>query len=663
MTPPATSPTHPTKSRTDSTARLLFRSAIRDPLVLISIAWIAAVAIAIVFRPWLLPAQYQDAVLANRLLPPLSADPSGGYHLLGTDALGRDYLTQLIAGTSATVLPALTAAVIGLAIGIVIGSVAGYFGGRVDALLLRVIEFQMAFPSLLLALLILASMGPSITVLVIVLALGAWTGLARVARALALELRELAYIDSAKVLGGSQLRIIVSHIAPNLFTPVMVLGTLEVASLMLSAAGLDFLGLGVQPPETSWGQQVSKGRETLTTAWWLVVIPGLAIFMTTLAVNLVAVWIRNSVDLDQRALRLAQTAPKRPSVEFDPDEAPEAPRPGVAHGSNSTPDAVLEVRDLWVDFATERGVAKAVRGVSWGVGRGEVLAIVGESGSGKSVTARAIMGILERPQARVRRGAIEYDGTDLLTLPPKQRRAIYGNDIAMVQQDALAALNPSATIAVHLIEVIRAHQPEVSKADARTRAGELLAQVGIPDPAARLDDFPHQFSGGMRQRVLIAMAIANSPAVLIADEPTTALDVTVQAQIVELLLELRRTTGMSIVLITHDLSLVAEAADRVVVMYAGRVMECGNTAEVIAHSAHPYTRQLLAATPDVMVATEHLRPIPGAPPSPIRVPSGCPFHPRCTWARDICKDTRPEQIHLSATRSSTCHFAEEVVAP
>lgn len=652
----------PAKKRTaKTTARLLLRSGLRDPLVIGSTIWVILVTIAIVFRNVILPSNYQDSVLVNRLEPPFSTDSAGAFHLLGTDALGRDYLLQMIAGTAATVLPAIIAAVLGLLIGIIIGCVAGFMGGKTDAVLLRVMEFQLAFPSLLLAILILASLGPSMGVLVIVLALGAWTGLARVTRGLALELRELAFVDSARVIGGSNARIIARHIAPNLFTPVLVLGTLEVAALMLSAAGLDFLGLGVQPPETSWGQLVSKGRETITSAWWLVVIPGLAIFLTTLAINLIAVWLRNNLDLDQRSRNLAK-ASKRKAVTFDADEAPEPPRANEEVGLNSTPNPRLEVRDLFVDFSTDRGIAKAVRGVSWGVGRAEVLAIVGESGSGKSVTARAVMGILERPQARIRRGATMYGGVDLLTLPDKERREIYGAGIAMVQQDALAALNPSSTIAAHLIEVIRAHQEGVSKKQARAQAGELLKKVGIPDPIARLDDFPHQFSGGMRQRVLIAMAIANSPSVLIADEPTTALDVTVQAQIVKLLLDLRKTTGMSIVLITHDLSLVAESADRVVVMYAGRVMESGPAAEVIAHPAHPYTKQLLAATPDVMVTSERLKPIPGAPPSPTRIPSGCPFNPRCEFATDICREVRPNELQLTPVRSSACHFATEVIA-
>lgn len=644
-----------------SPLRLLIKSGLRDPLVIASVIWIVLVIVAITFRGAILPAGWQDSVLVNRLKPPFTTDSAGVFHLLGTDALGRDYLMQMIAGTGATVFPALTAAAIGLVFGLSVGAVAGYMGGRVDAVVLRITEFQMAFPSLLLAILILASLGSSIGVLIIVLALGAWTGIARVSRGLALELRELAFVDSARVIGGSNPRIIIRHIAPNLFTSVLVLGTLEVAALMLSAAGLDFLGLGVQPPETSWGQLVSKGRETLASAWWLVVIPGLAIFLTTLAVNLIAVWLRNNLDVDQRSRNVAKDA-RKAEIKFDPDEAPEPPRARGEQGAHSTSNAILEVRDLFVDFSTERGVAKAVRGVSWGIGRAEVLAIVGESGSGKSVTARAIMGILERPQARIRRGAIDYGGVDLLTIPDSKRREIYGAGISMVQQDALAALNPSATIATHLIEVIQAHQKGVSRKAARDQAGDLLRKVGIPDPIVRLDDYPHQFSGGMRQRVLIAMAIANSPAVLIADEPTTALDVTVQAQIVKLLLDLRKSTAMSIVLITHDLSLVAESADRVVVMYAGRVMESGPVHEIISHPAHPYTKQLLAATPDVMVTSERLKPIPGSPPSPMRIPSGCPFNPRCEKAQDICREVRPNELHLTPTRSSACHFAEEVVS-
>ena len=660
MTAPSTTAILTTPRAAPHAAKLLLVSGLRDPLVMISVLWLILVFTAVVFRNALLPAGYQDAVLSDRLLPPGSTGATGLFYLLGTDSIGRDYLFQMVAGTTATVVPAILAGIIGLILGIVIGSTAGFMGGHTDASILRVMEFQAVFPGLLLALLVLTSLGPSIWVLVIVLALGAWVGLARVARGMALELRELAFVDAAIVIGASRWRIITRHIAPNLFTPLLVLGTLEFAGLLLASAGLDFLGLGVQPPDTSWGLLVSKGRESITSAWWLVTIPGLAIFMTTLAVNLVAVWSRDTLDLEQRSKILARAGAKK-SVEFDADEVPEAPRLDEEEFRNSPKRPVLEVQDLWVDFATDRGIAKAVRGVSWGIGRGEVLAIVGESGSGKSVTARAIMGVLERPAARVRRGAVMFEGVDLLALSPQKRRKIMGAGVAMVQQDALAALNPSMTIGAHLVEVIRTHRPEVSKRDARVQAGELLEQVGIPDPVARLDDFPHQFSGGMRQRVLIAMAIANSPTVLIADEPTTALDVTIQAQIVRLLLELRDRTGMSIVLITHDLSLVAESADRVVVMYAGRVMEAGPTADVIAHPAHPYTRQLLAATPDVLAPGDRLQPIPGSPPSATNLPSGCPFNPRCEFAQDICRTDRPKELVLTPTRASACHFAEEVV--
>jgi len=661
--PPSTSAILTAPRTKPTTRRQLATSARRDPLILISLIWLLLIAAAIVLRDVVLPSDYQDAALANRLLPPLSTDADGAFYLFGTDSLGRDYLTQLIAGTTATVLPAVAAIIVGFVLGIAIGSTAGFIGGRVDAGLLRVMEFQVVFPPLLLALLVLTSVGPSVWVLVIVLALGSWVGLARVSRGMALELRELSFVDAARVIGSSRAQIISRHIAPNLLTPLLVLGTLEFAGLLLASAGLDFLGLGVQPPETSWGLLVAKGRESITTAWWLVAIPGLTIFMTTLAVNIVALWLRDNLDLEQKSRILARSHAKR-SATFAQEE-PVPPQTtnaaSAVHASAVPASAILHVDDLWVEFATDRGVAKAVRGVSWGVAPGEVLAVVGESGSGKSVTARAVMNVLERPQSHVRRGAIWYDGVDLIGLDDNRRRKILGNEIALVQQDALAALNPTMTIGAHLVEVIRNHQHGVTKKAARARAIELLTQVGIPDPAGRVDDFPHQFSGGMRQRVLIAMAIANSPKVLIADEPTTALDVTVQAQIVTLLLELRARTGMSIVLITHDLSLVSEAADRVVVMYAGRVMETGAVRDVVDRPAHPYTRQLLASTPDVAAPRGRLTPIPGTPPSAVRLPSGCPFNPRCELAQDICRELRPPEHVVAIGRTSACHFAEEVV--
>jgi oligopeptide transport system ATP-binding protein len=321
---------------------------------------------------------------------------------------------------------------------------------------------------------------------------------------------------------------------------------------------------------------------------------------------------------------------------------------------------LLDVRDLRVEFHTHDGVVRALNGVSYYVDAGESLAVLGESGSGKSVSAQAIMGILDMPPAKIAGGTISYRGEDMLRMREEQRRRIRGAEIAMVFQDALSALNPVFSVGFQISENLR-RRLGMSKQAAYQRAVELMDLVRIPAAKERVKDFPHQFSGGMRQRVMIAMALALDPAVLIADEPTTALDVTVQAQIMDLLADLRRDLNMALILITHDLGVVADVADRIAVMYAGRIVENANVHDLYANPAHPYTEGLLASIPRIDLKGQQLKSIKGMPPNMLHAPSGCPFHPRCTYAQDICTREDPPLRDVGLDRSSACHFAEEVL--
>jgi peptide/nickel transport system ATP-binding protein len=298
----------------------------------------------------------------------------------------------------------------------------------------------------------------------------------------------------------------------------------------------------------------------------------------------------------------------------------------------SASEPLLRVEDLHVEFGTEDGIVHAVDGITYEIARGRTLGIVGESGSGKTVSSLSTLGLTRAQGARVS-GRILFEGRDLVPLGERELRAIRGNDIAMVFQDPLSSMHPFFRVGAQLIEAVRAHQ-DVSKAAARDRAIELLGLVGIPDPDGRIDHYPHEFSGGMRQRAMIAMALANEPKLLIADEPTTALDVTVQAQILALLERLQRELGMAIVIITHDLGVVAEMADDIAVMYAGRIVETASAEQLFASPEHPYTWGLLKSIPRLAGGREEaLTPIPGTPPSLIRRPSGCHFHPRCPYAQ------------------------------
>ncbi|QWF84942.1 ABC transporter ATP-binding protein [Amycolatopsis sp. CA-230715] len=328
----------------------------------------------------------------------------------------------------------------------------------------------------------------------------------------------------------------------------------------------------------------------------------------------------------------------------------------------SEPDErpLLEIDGLTVEFRTDTGVVHAVNDLSLAVRRGEILGIVGESGSGKSVTATSVLGLVREPPGRTVAGSIRFRGQDLRSLRPRELREIRGGPVGMIFQDPMTTLNPVLTIGTQIAEAIRLHHPGTPKRAALARARELLALVGVPDPAARIRQYPHEFSGGMRQRAMIAMAIANDPALIIADEPTTALDVTIQAQVLGLLKTAQAETGAATILITHDLGVVAELADRVAVMYAGRIVETATVFELFAQPRHPYTLGLLASLPRLDLPADELRPIPGSPPDMTDPPRGCAFHPRCPLARDRCRTERPALAVLDGGRQSACHFADEL---
>ncbi|EFL17397.1 ABC transporter ATP-binding protein [Streptomyces sp. C] len=319
---------------------------------------------------------------------------------------------------------------------------------------------------------------------------------------------------------------------------------------------------------------------------------------------------------------------------------------------------LLEVRDLHVEFATRDGVAKAVNGVNYSVDEGETLAVLGESGSGKSVTAQAVMGILDVPPGRIAGGEILFKGRDLLKAKEEERRRIRGAEMAMIFQDALSSLNPVLSVGAQLGEMFEVHRG-MSRKESRARAVELMDRVKIPAAKQRVGDYPHQFSGGMRQRIMIAMALALEPSLIIADEPTTALDVTVQAQVMDLLAELQRELNMGLILITHDLGVVADVADKIAVMYAGRIVEAAPVREIYASPAHPYTRGLLDSIPRLDQKGQELYAIKGLPPNLLAIPPGCAFNPRCPMARAVCRAEVPPLADVGPDRASACFFWKE----
>jgi oligopeptide/dipeptide ABC transporter ATP-binding protein len=336
----------------------------------------------------------------------------------------------------------------------------------------------------------------------------------------------------------------------------------------------------------------------------------------------------------------------------------------IRRSGDCVPDPVLSIKDLVVEFRTDDGVVHAVDGITYDVMPGETLGIVGESGSGKSVSTLSILGLIPQPPGRIASGSAVFKGTDLLKMKKRDLRRFRGKEVAMVFQDPMTSLNPVLKVGYQLGEPIKTHFPKESDDKVKARVIDLLRLVGVPNPETRYDQYPHEFSGGMRQRAMIAMAITNSPSLLIADEPTTALDVTIQAQVLEVLKRVQAETNAATILITHDLGIVAELCDRVIVMYAGHIVESGEVHTIFQNPRHPYTIGLMDSLPKLTEDEEWLRPIPGSPPSLINVPPGCPFHPRCflSQGRARCRQELPGLRTVDETgHRAACHFSEELI--
>ena len=581
---------------------------------------VAGATIALV---WLLVAVFAPLVapydpLEQSFTP--FASPSAD-HLFGTDELGRDVFSRVVYGARISLPLGLLLVVLASTIGGVLGSLAGYFRGWVDGAVMRTADLVFAFPAIILAMVVTAALGRGLTNAVLALVIVAWPSYARVVRSLVLSVGESEYVWATRLLGASSRRALVRDVLPNVVGPVLVLATLDVGNAILLLSGLSFLGLGAQPPAAEWGSMVATGTQYFQF-WWMGTFPGLAIFTAVLAFNFIGDSLRDVFDPTNRA-----------RVE------------------GAAVSALLEVEDLRVRLPVPSGHVTVVDGIDYRVEPGEVFGIAGESGSGKTMSVLALMGLL--PPGGTVGGSAVFAGRDLLRLPQRDLRRICGRELAMVFQDPMTSLHPMLSVGTQLTEHVRRHLG-LGRRDATGRALELLREVRIPDPNSALSAFPHQFSGGMRQRIAIAVALACRPTLLVADEPTTALDVTVQAGIIRLLDRLRRETGLSIVLISHDLGVLSAIADRVAVFYAGRIVEGGGRADVLSRPRHPYTRGLLDALPHPeAAAASALVAIPGTPPAGGRVPPGCAFHPRCRYALESCRESVPPLVPVNG-RTLAC---------
>ena len=566
------------------------------------------VALAVIAAPLIAPYDQLKMDLGHALKLPSPA------HLLGTDRLGRDVLSRLLWGGQVSLGGLAEALAVAFVIGVVFGLVSGYVGRFVDNAISRVTEVMMATPGIVVLLMVYGIGNNNSHWGMIALGMLCSPSITRVTRAAARTVREEVFIASAEVLGMSRLRIIVSHVLPNVWGPIIVNTAVLGAVILGIQGGLNYINLGVNPPAASWGGMVSDAQRVLTQQPWLMVPSGATLTLTIMALMLVADGLRDAT-ASNRSRPVAQLPAARV----------------VATGPIGEPnrDAALSVRGLTVSIAG----LEVVKNVSFDVADGQTLGIVGESGCGKTVTASAVLG--QCGSGFKIEGMVMFDGVDLNHAPPRVRAKKRGTGIAYISQEPMVALDPCFTVMSQLGELVTRHDKLRGEAR-RARVLELLQQVGLPDPVEVAARFPHQLSGGMAQRVSIACALAGRPRVLIADEPTTALDVTIQGEILDLLRRLQAETGMAIVLITHDLGVVADLCDHVAVMYAGEIVEIADVERIFDRPAHPYTRGLLDSNPMASKRGAALPSIPGTVPNPANWPVGCHFQDRCSFRVAAC---------------------------
>ena len=559
--------------------------------------------------------------------------------LLGADNLGRDLFSRIVYGSRISLTIGFIASALSLFLAVLLGGAAGYYGGATDWTVMRLAEFFMLIPALYLILFLRSLLNTSLDsgtaymIITVILSLVGWPGSARTIRGMVHAIKREDFITNAGLEGIPSPVIIFKHIIPQTASLLVVSVALSVPGFIMSETTLSYLGLGISDPAVSWGSLINRDITTLSNLRnypWLLA-PVWLLLTVTLAFNFFADALRDYFDPYHAAFNTW----KKP---FERKGAGKQSQHNVQRQHPAEP--FLSVEDVKVVFTALRGTEQvkiqAVRGISFTMKKGEILGIVGESGSGKSVATTAIPGLLPQ-NARVD-GHIFFEGTDLNGMSQNELREYRGAKIGMIFQEPGRSFDPLQNIGSVFLETFRISEPSVTKEEAYRRAEELLAEVGLPDPGGRLHSYPHQFSGGQLQRVGIALAVARGCELLIADEPTTALDVTIQAQIVALLKRLQKEKQLSVIFISHNIDLVSQISDRMLVMYGGKIMEEGVSAALVHDARHPYTRALLAASPQFgsHYTTERMKSIPGKVSDPAFPEPGCPFAPRCSYAVSSC---------------------------
>ncbi len=588
----------------------------RNKLALFGAIVILLIVILSIITPVLNLVNPNEVNTANRFIKPFNET-----HWLGTDHLGRDVLSRLLWGTQLSLVVGFLAALFAAVIGSLLGIIAGSLGGRLDNIIMRTIDVLMSFPYVLLALAIVAVLGPSLMNALIAVAIVNIPFFARNVRGVTITLTNSDFINASRLSGRSQTEILFFEIFPNV-TPVIVVSfSTTVGWMILETAGLSFLGLGSQPPQSDLGSMLGDGRSSLIIHPHTSLIPGIMIFIIVMGINLLGDGIRDALDprLNQGSLTRSKPMTDVARVKIPTKRS----------------NALLEVNSLETKFKLNKNEFKAIENITFQIDKGECLAIVGESGSGKSVTALSIASLISSPPGMISNGSVWYKDEELLGLTYNKMRQLRGKKISYIFQDPLTSLHPLKTIGHQLIETIRTHGNLRTKDASRISVG-LLEEVRISNPNLVMGSFPHQISGGMRQRIIIAMALSNNPDLIIADEPTTALDVTVQAQILKILENLRKERGLSVLFISHDLNVVSQISKKIIVMYAGEIVEYGDTDKILNKPLHPYTKALLNCSPDLNSKKLLISPIPGNPPLITEQIIGCKFAKRCSKKTSSC---------------------------
>jgi len=607
----------------------------------ISLLVLLAIAILAAFAPIFAPHE-PTAIEVAREAP--SAE-----HWFGADDKGRDVLSRMMYGGRYSLMVGIGSTVLALVAGAIIGSIAGVARKPISETIMRLMDIIMAFPGIALAAVFVAVFGNSLMTLIIAIGFIYTPQLTRIVRANVMAAYGEDYVSAVVVSGARAPWILIQHVIRNVAAPVLVFATIIVADAIILEASLTFIGAGLQEPIPSWGNILSDAQGgVLAGLWWQALYPGLAIMATVLCLNILSEGITDAMVAAPSGKKLDSAKPADSSEQDEEnaktialyDEQARTLQERIAElqqveegrsdrfDRTSEEAPLLEVRDLSIAFP-RHGDVNVVDKVSFTVRPGETMGLVGESGCGKSITCLAIMDLL--PEDAVVTGEVLYNGEDLLTMDPKQRRSMLGHELAMIYQDALSSLNPAM--------LIRTQMKQLTKRGGTRTAEELLELVGL-DPKRVLASYPHELSGGQRQRVLIAMALTRDPKLVIADEPTTALDVTVQKQVISLLNELRDKLGFAMIFVSHDLALEAEVAHSITVMYAGQVVEQAPTVELLRNPMHEYTRGLLGAVLSIESGASRLHQIPGVVPSPADFPAGDRFAPRSSHPT-VGLDTRP----------------------